>query len=65
MVQSNQCKLYDEHGARKLIPMSLAWFRRRRILGMSPPFVRIGRRVFYREDDLLMFIESHRLGADR
>jgi hypothetical protein len=45
--------LLDERRAqREELPMSLAWFRRTRLLGGGPPFIRVGNRVFYRPGDL-------------
>ena len=40
--------------------MSLAWFRRKRIEGGGPPFIRIGARVFYRRGDLRRWIIARR-----
>jgi hypothetical protein len=57
-------KLFDEKSARSVVPMSLAWFRRRRLYDLPPRFVRIGRRVFYREKDLRSFIESRPAGGE-
>lgn len=57
-------KLYDEKSARRVVPMSLAWFRRRRVNDLPPRFVRIGRRIFYHENDLLRFIESRPVGGE-
>ncbi len=37
-------------------PMSLAWFRRKRLTGGGPPFVRIGGRVFYQRGELRRWI---------
>ena len=38
------------------LPMSLAWFRRRRVHGGGPPFVRVSNRVFYRRRELRQWI---------
>jgi hypothetical protein len=38
------------------LPMSLAWFRRKRAHGGGPPFVRVSNRVFYRRDELRRWI---------
>lgn len=49
--------LLDEKRAQtEELPMSLAWFRRARLLGGGPPFIRIGSRVFYRRSDLKAWI---------
>jgi hypothetical protein len=38
------------------LPMSLGWFRRKRLVGAGPPFIRISNRVFYRRGDLRRWI---------
>jgi len=38
------------------LPMSLAWFRRKRVHGGGPPFVRVSNRVFYRRGELRRWI---------
>lgn len=38
------------------LPMSLAWFRRKRVQGGGPPLIRISNRVFYRRGDLRRWI---------
>ena len=49
--------LLDERRARaEELPMSLAWFRRVRLLGGGPPVVRISNRIFYRRGDLRSWI---------
>jgi hypothetical protein len=40
------------------LPMSLGWYRRKRLLGGGPPFVRISNRVFYRRGALRAWIEN-------
>jgi len=65
MTSSTSDKLYDEKSARRVVPMSLAWFRRRRLCDLPPRFVRIGRRVFYHEKDLVSFIESRPAGGEQ
>ena len=64
MFSSDSDKLFDEKRARSLVPMSLDWFRRRRHHDLPPRFVRIGRRVFYREKDLLSFLDSRATGGE-
>jgi hypothetical protein len=34
------------------LPMSLAWYRRKRVFGGGPPFIRLSNRVFYRRGEL-------------
>jgi hypothetical protein len=50
--------LTDEEASEQELPMSLAWYRRRRIRGGGPPFIRISTRVFYRRGDLRRWIAS-------
>jgi hypothetical protein len=55
--------LLDERRAKaEELPMSLAWYRRTRLMGGGPPFVRVGNRIFYRRADLRRWIaerEAH------
>ena len=39
------------------LPMSLAWYRRKRLTGGGPAFVRVGSRVFYRRAELRRFVD--------
>ena len=60
--QSNQGHndLLTERQARdQELPMSLAWYRRRRVLGDGPPFIRVSNRVFYRRSELRRWIVEH------
>lgn len=57
--QSAQCEndLLTEIQAREQeLPMSLAWFRRTRVHGGGPPFIRVSNRIFYRRADLRRWI---------
>ena len=38
--------------------MSLAWYRRKRLLGSGPPFIRVSNRIFYRRGELRRWIAS-------
>ena len=38
------------------LPMSLAWFRRKRIQGGGPPFIKVSNRIFYRRGALRQWI---------
>jgi predicted DNA-binding transcriptional regulator AlpA len=51
-------RLLTEKEARQILPMSLAWFRKKRLQRAGPRFLRISRRIFYRESDLVDFINS-------
>jgi hypothetical protein len=44
------------------LPMSLAWFRRKRLAGGGPPFIRVSNRVFYRRSDLRRWIAERGVG---
>jgi hypothetical protein len=38
------------------LPMSLAWYRRKRVRGDGPPFIRVSNRVFYRRSELRRWV---------
>lgn len=40
------------------LPMSLAWFRRKRLRGGGPPFIRVSNRVFYRRAELRQWVAA-------
>jgi hypothetical protein len=50
--------LLTESEARALLPMSLAWYRRRRMFGDGPPFIRVSNRVFYKRGPLRERIDA-------
>jgi hypothetical protein len=51
--------LLTERQAREQeLPMSLAWYRRARLVGGGAPFIRIGNRVFYRRGELRRWIQE-------
>lgn len=53
-------KLVDETTAsEQILPMSKWWFRKKRVEGGGPQFLKIGRRVFYRVGDLLEWAAQH------
>ena len=54
--------LNEKRAQTEELPMSLAWFRRARLLGGGPPFVRVGNRVFYRRAELRAWL-AEREGA--
>jgi hypothetical protein len=45
------------------LPMSLAWFRRKRIHGGGPPFIRVSNRIFYRRGELRRWIAARAAAA--
>lgn len=51
-------ELLTERQAAGVLPMSLAWFRRRRLVGGGPAFVRIGARIFYSRRAIEEFIRT-------
>jgi hypothetical protein len=50
--QSDNDLLTENQARDQELPMSLAWFRRRRVRGGGPPFIRVSNRVFYRRGAL-------------
>jgi hypothetical protein len=55
--KENERDLLTEFQAREQeLPMSLGWFRQRRLRGGGPPYIRIANRVFYRRGDLRRWI---------
>ena len=61
--RENKNDLLTEAQARdQELPMSLAWFRRKRLTGEGPPFIRVSNRVFYRRGDLRSWIADRAVG---
>jgi hypothetical protein len=54
----NKDLLTEREAREQELPMSLAWYRRKRLAGGGPPFVRIGNRIFYRRTDLRSWISA-------
>ncbi len=54
--QSDHDLLTDIQAQQQELPMSLAWFRRKRVHGGGPPFIRVSNRVFYRRWELRRWI---------
>jgi hypothetical protein len=50
--------LLTEKQAREIIPMSLAWFRRARLEGRGPRYLKISNRVFYPRFEIETYVES-------
>jgi hypothetical protein len=57
--QSNNDLLTEAEARDEELPMSLAWFRRKRVHGGGPPFIRVSNRIFYRRADLRGWIAAH------
>ncbi len=51
----------DEHEAAEMIGCSCALLRKFRAQGEGPVYVKVGRLVRYRQEDLIAFLESHRV----
>jgi len=60
--QSDNDLLTEIEAREEELPMSLAWYRRKRLFGGGPPFVRVSNRVFYRRADLRSWIAEHAVG---
>jgi hypothetical protein len=50
--QNDSDLLTEIEASQQELPMSLAWFRRTRLRGGGPPFLRVSNRVFYRRSEL-------------
>lgn len=62
---SEKDQLLSETEAQRILPMSLAWYRRARLQRRGPRFLRVGRKVWYRVTDLLAYIESRPSGGEQ
>ncbi len=58
-LQYDRDLLTETQAREQELPMSLAWFRRKRLFGGGPPFIRVSNRVFYRRAELRQWIEEH------
>lgn len=54
-------KVVDERGAAEVLGCSVALMRKWRLFREGPCYVRVGRLVRYRPDDLSAFLDSHRV----
>jgi hypothetical protein len=52
--------LTERQTQKEELPMSLAWFRRKRLLGDGPPFVRVSNRIFYRRGEIRSWLAARR-----
>jgi hypothetical protein len=57
--QGDNDLLTDIQAKQQELPMSLAWYRRKRIFGGGPPFIRVSNRIFYRRGELRRWIAAH------
>jgi hypothetical protein len=53
--------LFDERQAAKIISCSVALLRKWRLFREGPSFIKVGRLVRYRQEDLTAFLDSHRV----
>ena len=56
--QSDNDLLTESQAREQELPMSLAWYRRKRLLGNGPPFIRVSNRIFYRRGELRRWIAA-------
>jgi predicted DNA-binding transcriptional regulator AlpA len=54
----------DEKRVSEITGMSRIWLQRARSEGIGPRFYKIGRRVVYRLDDVMRWIESGQAGKE-
>jgi hypothetical protein len=54
--KANDDLLTEVQARQQELPMSLGWYRRMRLLGGGPVFVRISNRIFYRRSALRAFV---------
>ena len=59
--QSDNDLLTETEARDEELPMSLAWFRRKRVHGGGPPFIRVSNRIFYRRGELRRWIADRTL----
>ena len=57
--------LLPEADAARYLAMSRAWLRKRRVIGASPAYVKLGSRVAYDRRDLDTLIAAGRVDPDR
>lgn len=56
-------RLLDERETACLLGMSVSWLRYCRCVGMGPAYVKIGRAVRYRPDDITAWLTSQISGG--
>ena len=59
VIEVEVLSLFDEREAAKMISCSVALLRKWRLFRQGPAFVKIGRLVRYRQEDLTAFLDSH------
>jgi len=63
MVPHPPSQSLKEGDAALYINTTVAYLRRRRLMGGGPPFVRLGRMIRYRIQDLDEWLEAHVVGG--
>jgi predicted DNA-binding transcriptional regulator AlpA len=58
MTLNTPTNLLDDHGVAAILGCARGSLQKRRLTGDGPPFVRIGRLVRYRPDDVAAWIEA-------
>jgi hypothetical protein len=53
-----------EPGAAHYLGYSRGWFRKQRLGGTGPAYIRVGRSIRYRVKDLDLFLEQHRVQTE-
>ena len=53
-----QERYYSDREAPQIVPLSTAALRKRRLLGLPPKFLRLGRKIAYSESDLKEFLRD-------
>lgn len=51
----------DERAASRFIGFSTSYLRQARMRNQGPPYIRVGRAVRYRVEDLDRFLDAHRV----
>jgi hypothetical protein len=61
VIDMDNLPLYDERAAARIISCSVALLRKWRLFREGPNYVKVGRLVRYRQEDLAAFLDSHRV----
>jgi hypothetical protein len=61
MATERDTALLRESDVTQQYRLSGAWLRKSRKLMLGPPFIRVGRMIFYRREDLENFVRAHKI----
>jgi predicted DNA-binding transcriptional regulator AlpA len=61
----NNIKYVDERAVSQITGRALATLRNDRYVGQGIPYVKMGRSVRYRLDDVINYMESHKVKTNR